>query len=77
MTIPISPRRLASDDPQDAALLAEREQHRLQRDREELAEDQLFLLALCELRGYQRVHEWLTTFAACQGEVVCPVKDRA
>lgn len=64
-------RRLASDDPQDAAILEERSQEVRTRDAKDRLEALTVLMDMRERWGSQWIHDVVLSLAACQGENVC------
>ncbi len=75
MVISIYPRRLASDDPQDAAILDARSQQVRTQDARDRLEAMTKLMDMRERWGSQWIHDVVLSLAACQGEDVCR-KDR-
>lgn len=71
MPTPIYPRRLASDDPQDAAILEQRSQHIRTLDAAARHEVIQLLISIGDRWGYPWLHDVTMSLGACRGEKVC------
>lgn len=70
-SLELYPRRLASDDPEDAAILEQRSQHVLTLDAAARHEVIQLLIAMGDQWGYGWLHDVTVSLGACRGEKVC------